>query len=209
MTFPTPGPPIFVPIGAPEALNETRMPMPFGMASAPAPSVPMAFRVITVPSEPALTTSTPVMPLPTITFASIVVVGELLMWMPYCELPMTTVPLASVPNRLFLTTVPDVWEVPIVIPMPLPEMTLPAAAVSPPITLFVVPVLPVSMKMPFPPLPSGATPNALRPIQLPWITLLVPPCRSRPALVLPERRFRSAGAVPPIVQLEQPTHAMP
>src|SRR5207253_886180 len=77
----------------------------------------------------------------------------------------------------------------------LPEMTLRALTVVPPIVL---PVVPVSRVTPGA-FPSPVVPAASGPIELPSTVFDEPPVISTPLWLLPETRFPAAAVVPPVV----------
>src|SRR5437867_10754528 len=85
----------------------------------------------------------------------------------------------------------------------LPEITLAAAAVVPPMVLLEAPP---AMETPVPLGKAAGVAAALRPILLPWTRLLlVPESVIRiPAPVLPEIKLPAPAAVPPIVLLWEP-----
>ena len=104
------------------------------------------------------------------------------------------VPVLSVPMKLprIRFPAPDCATV---IPSPeLPEMTLRAPAVAPPIRVLVARtiVMPV-------PLPSAAVPSGVVPMRLPWTTFASPVVMRMPSPLLPESRSPPPAAVPPIV----------
>ena len=72
---------------------------------------------------------------------------------------------------------------------PLAEITLPAPAIDPPMTSFVL-----AVEMPSPPLPSGCAPDQSVPIKLPHTTIESP--RTIPVCPLPEITLPDAGQDP-------------
>src|SRR5262249_50068365 len=112
------------------------------------------------------------------------------------------VPAASVPMRLPATVLfaaPAPW---MTTPLaPLPEMTLPAAAVVPPM---VFAVAPLRMLTPVPPLGRAAVPAALVPMKFPATVLFDAPGMRRRAAPLPEMTLPAAAVVPPMVFAEAP-----
>ena len=97
-------------------------------------------------------------------------------------------PMISSPNELPWITLPVVCGPKSWIPAePLPEITLPAPAVVPPMMLFGA----LLMKIPSSPLGMAPVPPALVPIKLPWIWLPVAVLMaiSTPTCRLPEMRL--------------------
>src|SRR5205085_11921291 len=90
--------------------------------------------------------------------------------------------------------------------IPLPEMTLRAAAVVPPTVVFCAPE-----EMPKPsPLAMATVPAAFVQLKLPWTMLLfVPvPVSTMPRLPLDETILRAAGGVLPLALLAPPERTM-
>ena len=108
-----------------------------------------------------------------------------------------TVPVMFVPMKLPCTVLFE--AVPKAIWRPLPEMTLRASTVVPPMRAFVDPAPTATPTCPF---AKARVPVTSVPIKLPCTVLPEPPPRPTPSPIFPEIRLRAAGVVPPMVQFD-------
>ena len=126
-------------------------------------------------------------------------------WTPSWLLATTVTPSAASPMWLPRTRLKPVFAWSRAMPaLRLPETTLRAPAVRPPISLLLAPAC---SWMPSSVLPSAAWPLASVPMKLPATTLFqaLAPSRMRPFRPLPESTLRSAVVTPPMMFRAPPT----